>query len=115
MTGDPAVAAMYERLRQGGGIGIGGGLRSIQQGNMAPALTRHMQDAARIYGSQGQTDYNMALSPMNYGLFSNAQNANRSLDLQRRQMEQSQQNTGMQYVMQLLSPFLGSLMQQGGA
>ena len=114
MSADPAVQAMYDRLRGGGGLGITQGLNRIQQGGMAPALGRHMQDAARISAAQGQTDYNMALSGMNYGLFNNARSADRNAQLRSMQMQQSQQDLGRNYVMQLLAPFLGQVMQAGG-
>lgn len=116
MPADPAVAAMYERLRKGGGIGVQGGLNSVGLGHLSPAISRSMADAARIQGATGLTDYNLALSPINAALFTRSQQANRNAYLNDLSMRQSQNNVGLSAVMQLLAPFLGGMMGsvQGG-
>lgn len=108
MDANPAVAAMYEKLRNG--YGIDGGLARIQQSGMGPGMRRHLTDAARIMAARGQTGYNMALSPLNAELSASALGADRASYLREMQATQAQQGAGMSYVMSLLAPFLSQVM-----
>lgn len=112
MSPDPAVAAMYDRLRQG--FNVDRTLQQVQQQGLGPAINRSLGDLSRIQAAQGRTDYNLALSPLNAGLYLQAQNADRAAQARQFSLDRQSQSSGLGMVMQLLSPFLSGVMGQAG-
>ncbi len=109
MSGNPAMQqaqSMYSNMGNGGGMGIGQGLQQNHIGGPAASQIKlAMQDMGRINAHQGMTGYNLARGQMDYDLQNKALAAQRQL-----QLSQSQQGTSL--LMQMLQPFLGSLMNQ---
>ena len=116
LAADPNVGTMYANLRGNSGHGVDRQLTQYNVGSPALrlAIARAAQDMNRINGNTGVTDYNMAGQPVNAQLYANYQNASRDAMMRRWMMQQQSQRQAMSPIMDLLSPFLGTLMGAGG-
>ena len=100
------VESMYTGMGRGGGLDISRGLaQSRVSGPAAEQIKLAMQDQSKINAAAGKTNYNLARGQMAYDLQTKALNAQQQF-----QMANSQQGSSL--LMQLLSPFMGSLMNQ---
>lgn len=116
---DPNVQAMYAGQQGGQGYGLGEAMRQLNIGPKASSAIKGMMgDRAGALAHMGLTDYNLARTPLSAQLYNTAigamgQNQLARLGLQRQidATEYGVKMSGMQQLMQLLNPFLGSLMQ----
>jgi len=116
LMADPQVGDMYANLRGNSGRGTDRQLTQYNVGSPAlrMAIARAAQDMNRISGNTGVTDYNMAGQPVNAQLYANYQNASRDAMMRQWAMQQQMQRQAMSPLMDMLSPFLGTLMGAGG-
>lgn len=116
---DPNVQAMYAGQQGGQGYGLGEAMRQLNIGPKASAaISSAMGDRAGALAHMGQTDYNLARTPLNAQLYQQAIGAMANNQLSRlglqRQIDATSygvQMSGLQQLMKLLNPFLGSMMQ----